>query len=151
MRASARATQDKQRFTSVSVATSPNSSRVLAMNIHGVLAGPPPFHSKRTHHVSLALLRSVFRPPSLPLSLLSPHHRPVRPRIHTSAPRGLVPIYHPLRYPSNGHQSKAEITIRVCPVDEVDGGVDGKANRMRERKRKDGSGRRRGEENGGTE
>lgn len=57
----------------------------------------------------------------------------------TSAPRGLVPIYHPLRYPSNGHQSKAEITIRVCPVDEVDGGVDGKANRTRERKRKGGA------------
>lgn len=30
----------------MSVATSPNSSRVLAMNIHGALAGPPPFHSK---------------------------------------------------------------------------------------------------------
>lgn len=119
----------------MSVATSPNSSRVLAMNIHGVLAGPPPFHSKPPP--SLSLLRSVSRPlvPSpLPRSSLPP-----TPPAPASAPRGLVPIYHPLRYPSNGHQSKAEITIRVCPVDEVDGGVDGKANRTRERKRKGGA------------
>lgn len=34
-------TQDKQRFTSVSVATSPNSSRVLGMNIHGARSSVP--------------------------------------------------------------------------------------------------------------
>lgn len=100
------------------------------MNIHGALAGPPPFHSKPPP--SLSLLRSVSRPLMSPLP---PSPLPAS----TSAPRGLVPIYHPLRYPSNGHQSKAEITIRVCPVDEVDGGVDGKANRTRERKRKGGA------------
>lgn len=44
----------------MSVATSPNSSRVLAMNIHGALAGPPPFHSKPPP--SLSLLRYVSRP-----------------------------------------------------------------------------------------
>lgn len=98
------------------------------MNIHGALAGPPPFHSKPPP--SLSLLRYVSRP------LMPPAPPPLPPQ---SAPRGLVPIYHPLRYPSNGHQSKAEITIRVCPVDEVDGGVDGKANRTRERKRKGGA------------
>lgn len=139
----------------MSVATSPNSSRVLAMNIHGVLAGPPPFHSKPPP--SLSLLRSVSRP-----LMPAPFPAVAAADAPASAPRGLVPIYHPLRYPSNGHQSKAEITIRVCPVDEVDGGVDGKANRTRERKRKSGvqskwgsargdrgvSGRRRGSTSG---
>lgn len=108
------------------------------MNIHGALAGPPPFHSKPPP-VALATpvcfpARPLVPPSPLPPALsLDPHPA------STSAPRGLVPIYHPLRYPSNGHQSKAEITIRVCPVDEVDGGVDGKANRTRERKRKGGA------------
>lgn len=105
------------------------------MNIHGALAGPPPFHTQQTTPVALAT--SVrFPAPRVPPS--PSNSLPAS----TSAPRGLVPIYHPLRYPSNGHQSKAEITIRVCPVDEVDGGVDGKANRTRERKRKGGVHRR---------
>jgi hypothetical protein len=93
------------------------------MNIHGVLAR------------STALPRSK-PPPVHPPSAATPFRGalPRPPRGH-AASRGLVPIYHPLRYPSNGHQSKAEITIRVCPVDEVDGGVDGKANRTGERER----------------
>lgn len=106
------------------------------MNIHGALAGPPPFHSKPPP--SLSRYSGPFPDPSWPPS--DPPPPPLVPLpTSTCAPRGLVPIYHPLRYPSNGHQSKAEITIRVCPVDEVDGGVDGKANRTRERKRKGGA------------
>lgn len=68
---------DKQKFTSVSVATSPISSRALRMNIHHVHSSIPshPFCSYRTAQ--------------------------------------------PSADPSNGDQSKAEITIRVCPVDEA--------------------------------
>lgn len=110
------------------------------MNIHGALAGPPPFHSKPPP--SLSRYSGPFPGPSpAPSASPCPSSLPPLDPLPTStcAPRGLVPIYHPLRYPSNGHQSKAEITIRVCPVDEVDGGVDGKANRTRERKRKGGA------------
>lgn len=131
----------------MSVATSPNSSRVLAMNIHGARRRPPPFRTERapSQPPPRRSLRSVpfrFAAPRAPIppsSLADTASAPASAFTGEPAPRGLVPIYHPLRYPSNGHQSKAEITIRVCPVDEVDGGVAGKANRTRERKRKGGA------------
>lgn len=119
-------TRDKQRFTSVSVATSPNSSRVLGMNIHG----------------ARSLARSL--PPSFPSQpIVVPVDSPTLSLASSSlrvslrtAPR---PICHPLRYPSNGYRSKAEITIRVCPVDEVDSGRENRAKANRTREREGGS------------
>lgn len=94
------------------------------MNIHGArsLAPSVPFQP---------FVVPVVDSPTLSLASSS-----LRVSLRT-APR---PICHPLRYPSNGYQSKAEITIRVCPVDEVDSnGRAGQKQIEREKERQGGS------------